>query len=125
MHFVFARMELAEEQGLGLASLSDHAEKLGLPQPRFVWNEPYLVLKLFLSKESAIRVLDKDIIAVLSKSEQEGWQWLATRGHTKSSEYADAINVEPRTARRHLGHFEELGLVRKAGSGPALRYDVT
>ena len=39
--------------------------------------------------------------------------------------YAEAMGVEARTARRHLGHFEELGLVRKTGSGPSQRYEVT
>ena len=124
MHFVFARMEMAEEQGLGLTSLRDRAKELGLPQPRYKWDEPYLVLKLYLSAEGAIRVLDKNTIAALNKSERKGWQWLAMRSHAQSGEYAEAMGVEPRTARRHLGHFEELGLVRKTGSGPALRYDV-
>ncbi len=32
--------------------------------------------------------------------------------------------IETRTARRHLNRFEELGLVRKAGSGPSIEYEV-
>ncbi len=124
LHFVFARMDMAEEQGLGLASLRDRAKELDLPQPRYTWDEPYLVLKLYRSAEGAIKGLDEDTLEALSKSERKGWQWLAARGKAKSSEYAEAMGVEPRTARRHLGHFEGLGLVRKTGSGPSLRYEV-
>lgn len=124
LHFVFARMGMAEEQGLGLASLRDLSKQLGLPRPRFTWDEPYLVLTLYLSAAGTLRYLGDDTLKSLSKSERKGWQWLASRGKAKSGEYAEAMGVEARTARRHLGHFEELGLVRKAGSGPSLRYEV-
>lgn len=125
LHFVFARMGMAEEQGLGLASLRDRAKELGLPRPRYTWGEPYLVLTLYRSAEGATKALGEDTLKALSKSEQKGWQWLAARGKAKSGEYAEAMGVEARTARRHLGHFEELGLVRRTGSGPSQRYEVT
>lgn len=125
LHFVFARMGMAEEQGLGLASLRDRAKKLGLPKPRYTWDEPYLVLTLYRSREGATKALDEDTLKALSRSERKGWQWLAARGKTRSGEYAEAMGVKPRTARRHLGHFAELGLVRKTGSGPSVRYEVT
>jgi ATP-dependent DNA helicase RecG len=124
LHFVFARMDMAEEQGLGLASLRDQAKKLGLPRPKYVWDDPYLVLTLYRSAEGAANVLDQNTLQALSKSELKGWQWLVTRGKAKSGEYAEAMGVEARTARRHLGHFEELGLVTKTGSGPSQSYGV-
>jgi ATP-dependent DNA helicase RecG len=124
LHFVFARMGMAEEQGLGLASLRDRAKELGLPRPQYTWNDPYLVLTLYRSAESATKALGENALKALSKSERKGWQWLATRGKAKSGEYAEAMGVEPRTARRHLGHFEELGLVKKTGSGPSQSYEV-
>ena len=124
LHFVFARMGMAEEQGLGLASLRDRAKELGLPRPQYTWDDPYLVLTLYRSAESATKALGESALKALSKSERKGWQWLAIRGKAKSGEYAEAIGVEPRTARRHLGHFEELGLVKKTGSGPSQSYEV-
>ena len=125
LHFVFARMGMAEEQGLGLASLRDRAKELGLPRPRYTWDKPYLVLTLYRSAEGATKALGEDTLKALSKSERKGWQWLVARGKAKSGEYAKAMGVEVRTARRHLRHFEELGLVRKIGSGPSQRYEVT
>lgn len=124
LHFVFARMGMAEEQGLGLASLRDRAKELGLPRPQFTWDDPYLVLTLYRTAESAIKALGENALKALSKSERKGWQWLATRGKARSGEYAEAMGVEPRTARRHLGHFDELGLVKKTGSGPSQSYEV-
>ena len=40
LHFVFARMGMAEEQGLGLGSLRDGAVEFSLPLPRFRWEPP-------------------------------------------------------------------------------------
>jgi Fic family protein len=65
-----------------------------------------------------------DSTETASKSERKGWQWLTAHGKAKSGEYAAAVGVEVRTARRHLRHFEELGLVKKTGSGPSLQYEV-
>jgi ATP-dependent DNA helicase RecG len=124
LHFVFARMGMAEEQGLGIGSLRDRAKELGLPLPRYTWDAPYLVLKLYRSTEAAAKTLDEDVLKSLSKSEQKGWQWLATQGRTSSSHYADTMKIETRTARRHLNRFEGLGLVRKTGSGPSIEYEV-
>lgn len=124
LHFVFARMGIAEEQGLGIASLRDRAKEFGLPRPRYTIDEPYLILTLYRSAESATNALGEDTLKDLSKSEWKGWQWLVARGKAKSGEYAEAMGVEVRTARRHLGHFEELELVRKTVSRPSLRYEI-
>lgn len=124
LHFVFARMGMAEEQGLGIGSLRDRAKELRLPLPKYSWDAPYLVLKLYRSTEAAVKTLDQDVFKFLGKSEQKGWQWLATQGRTSSSYYADIMKIETRTARRHLNRFEELGLVRKTGSGPSIQYEV-
>jgi ATP-dependent DNA helicase RecG len=35
LHYVFSRMGMTEEQGYGLTSLKKHAEKPGLPLPRY------------------------------------------------------------------------------------------
>lgn len=124
LHFVFARMGMAEEQGLGLGSLRDGARNLGLPVPRFAWEDPYLVLTLYRTATAVVRTLPDDVLKSLSKSEKKGWQWLVAQGQSRSSDYAHAQEVDSRTARRHLNHFEELGLVRKSGSGPMLVYEV-
>jgi ATP-dependent DNA helicase RecG len=124
LHYVFARMGLAEERGLGLKSMRTRAEAGGLPLPRYAWEEPYLVLTLFRSPAAALRALEGDALAALSKAERTGWQWLATKETVSSADYAAAMEVPNRTALNHMRHFTELGLVRKRGSGPSTRYEV-
>ena len=124
LHFIFARMELAEERGLGLKSMKIRAETAGLPLPRYAWEAPYLVLTLFRTAESATRALAQAVLRELTPEEREGWSFLAGRTRATQREYAQHLGVTARTAQRHLTHFVELGLLRRRGKGPATRYDV-
>jgi len=125
LHFVFARMGMAEEQGLGLASLRDRAKELGLPLPRYSWEDPYLGLTLYRSVEGATRALGEDVIESLSKSERKGWEWLSAREGATQAEYAEALGVTARTAQRHLRKFLELGKIRRIGASSSTSYEVT
>jgi ATP-dependent DNA helicase RecG len=124
LHYVFARMEMAEERGLGIKSLKNHAMQLGLPLPRYGFEDPYLVLTLFRNPEAAAHVLSQEVLDSLSKAEQKGWQWLAAQDAITAQEYADAMSIPKRTALNHLKHFTELGLIKPTGSGPAIKYEM-
>lgn len=116
---------MAEERGFGMWSLKNRAKEFGLPLPRYEWEDPYLVLTLFRNPEAVVRTLKPAVLKLLTDSERKGWQWLATKGSAKSGQYARAMEVDDRTARRHLNRFLELGLVNKRGSGPSIEYGVT
>ena len=124
LHYVFAKIGLAEERGLGLKSMRKQAEDTGLPLPKYTWEDPYLTLTLFPNRSSSTAALPSTVLVKLSDSEKVGWQWLSTKGKAKSADYAKANGVDIRTARRHLGRFQELGLVRLVGAGPATEYEV-
>ncbi len=122
LHFVFARMGLAEEQGYGLSSLKMQAEKYGLPLPSYTKEGDSLVLTIYRTAEAATKSLDSDVLDSLNDSERKGWEFMASRTGTTQSEYARELGVSPRTAQRHLTHFVELGLLNRLGSGPATEY---
>jgi ATP-dependent DNA helicase RecG len=124
LHFAFARMEMAEEQGLGIRSLRDRAMKLALPLPKFVWEPPYLVLTLYRNPEAATKTLGGKVLKSMSKSERAGWVWLATRESVTTAEYQEAMGLPNRTAKNHLKKFTELGLLFMTGAGRATRYEV-
>lgn len=124
LHYVFSRMGMAEEQGFGLTSLKQHAEKLGLPLPSYSMEGDSLVLTIFRNKAAAILALGKDVMDSLSKAELAGWEWLAGRETTSSTEYASAMKVPNRTALNHLKRFSDLKLLEKIGSGPKTQYRV-
>ena len=84
----------------------------------------YLVLTLFRTPSSAVESLSPQTKVQLSDAERAGWQWLAVQGRAKSTEYAEALKVDDRTARRHLNRFVSLGLAGKSGSARATVYKV-
>lgn len=124
LHYVFAKMKLAEERGLGLKSMRELARSSGLPTPVYSWEAPYLVLTIYLNSESAIQALDPSILQSLASAEREGWKWLVTQDRVKTSQYVKALDVPNRTALNHLKKLTELGLLKKVGSGPTTQYEV-
>lgn len=124
LHYVFARMGMAEEQGYGLTSLKKHAKNLGLPLPSYSMEGDSLVLTIYRSKAAATATLSQDVIETLSKSERAGWEWLVTREKATSSDYASAMALPKRTALNHLKRFTTLNLLQKTGSGPSTLYQV-
>lgn len=124
LHYVFAKLEMAEERGLGLKSMREHASNADLPLPRYSWVAPYLILTLFPDRAATTMTLPSQVLEKLSENERSGWQWLTTRGRAKSADYARANSIDARTARRHMSRFVELGLARSVGSGPSTEYEV-
>jgi ATP-dependent DNA helicase RecG len=124
LHFVFARMGMAEEQGFGIASLRDRAKELGLPLPKYTWEAPYLVLKLYRSIDSATRELAAEVLDKLNADERRGWELLSTKATFTRAEYELHMQTDKRKAQRHLKRFVELGLVLPVGAGRTARYEV-
>lgn len=124
LHYVFSRMELAEERGLGLKSLKARSAELGLPLPTYSFEDPYLVLTLYRHSESAVRILGPTVLSSLNKDELLGWEFLASMTSTTMAEYANFTGFDKRKAQRHLKRFVELGLLHRIGSGRFTKYQV-
>lgn len=122
LHYVFARLGMAEEQGYGLTSLKRQAERLGLPLPNYAMEGDFLVLTIYRSKTAATSTLGQDVMESLSKAEQAGWGYLATKERTTSDKYSKSLKLPYRTAMNHLKKFQDLGLLEKSGSGRATEY---
>ena len=122
LQFAFGGTRLVEGRGLGMKTLGEAVSKYGLPLPKYSFDGVYLNLTIYRHKDATVRTLPPSILRSLSKSERDGWAWLASKGSAKSSEYAGAIGGDERTARRHLNHFVELKLLTKVGSGPSTQY---
>lgn len=115
---------MAEEQGLGLESLRRRAGELGLPLPRYTWDNPYLVLTLYRSTEAATRQLADSIVVRLNVDAKMAWQFVVTREVVTSRELMDELHFDERKAQRVLKSLIENNLVHRIGKGPATRYKV-
>ncbi len=125
LHYTFARMGMAEEQGFGLEkSLKGQAQRLNLPLPTFALAGDYLVLTIYRSRESAVSTLPSEIREQLNKSELVGWKWISKRNSVATAEYEKAMKLPNRTAKNHIRKLTKLGLLKMTGAGRATRYEV-
>ncbi len=121
LHFVFSKLGLAEERGLGLKTFSRRAAELALPAPTYEWDAPYLSLVIPLSPEA---VLTEEQRADLSSRHRLGWEWLVGQPSASTREYAEALDMAVSTAQKHMARFQRLGLIRQIGRGRNTRYAV-
>jgi ATP-dependent DNA helicase RecG len=124
LHYVFSQMDLAEEKGHGLRSLKRRSQELGLPLPRYTYEEPYLNLTIFRTSEAAISDIGPELLKGFSDDERRGWIWIQKQDGFSKAEYATAINLPDRTAVRHLKRFLDTGALQRKGAGPATRYEL-
>ena len=122
LHYIFSRMRLAEERGLGLKSMKLAAEKAGLPRPEFSWEEPYLVLRLYRSTDAVEKCLPPKVLKELNAAEVAGYAWMKTQGWVTRPDYAESQKLEQRAAGLHLKEFFDLGIVERQGKGRATKH---
>lgn len=124
LHFVFSRMEMAEERGLGLKSMKNRAEQAGLPQPRYTWEDPYLVLTVFRNAAAVVRAFSPEVLDSLNPDEEASWRFIVRLQVVTSASLMKEMGFDERKAQRVLKKLQEFGLLRRVGRGPATRYEV-
>jgi len=124
LHYVFARMGMAEERGFGLKSMKSQAESAGLPLPKYAWDNPYLVLTLFRSAEAAVRELRPEVLKQLNADERASWQFVVGRETVTSAALMREMGFDERKAQRVLRKLQDAGLLQRVGQGRATRYEV-
>lgn len=124
LQFAFGGTKLVEGRGFGMRTFGEAAAKHGLPVPKYAFDGLYLNLTIYRDARAAVEALGTTMLEKLSKSERAGWEWLVTKGRTKSSEYVAGMKLPYRTAMNHLRKFHELGLLERTGSARATEYKV-
>lgn len=124
MHFVFAKMDLAEERGLGLKSMKSRAQQAELPLPLYSYKAPYVSLTFYRDAKAATADVGSEALGQMSDAERAGWDWIVTKETITTAEYEKALGVPNRTAKNHIKKLVELGLLRMKGAGRATRYEV-
>jgi ATP-dependent DNA helicase RecG len=124
LQFAFGGTKLVEGRGFGMRTFGAAAAKYGLPVPKYTFDGLYLNLTIYRHAQAAVAALGATVLGKLGKAERAGWEWLATKERTTSSEYAESMKVPYRTAMNHLKRFQDLGLLEKSGSGRATNYTI-
>ncbi len=124
LHFVFSKMRLAEERGLGLRSMRTTATAAGLPRPAYTYKAPYLVLTIFRHEMAAAPEGRERALAELNDAERAGWAWMVLQDGFTTADYEAALGLPNRTARNHLKKLTDSGLLIRRGRGRATSYEV-
>jgi ATP-dependent DNA helicase RecG len=90
--------------------------------PRYTFEDPFLILTIYLNADSAVSTLAPEILHDLGPEEKNGWSFIASKGNISKREYQQHQNLSERTAERHLKTFVDKGLLLKMGKGPASSY---
>lgn len=118
--FVFNKMKLAEQRGIGLRNMRKLSE-FGFPLPYFDLKANMLQITFGRTKEFIAEVKGIDS-RNLSDEEKEGLLFIQERGAISATEYALEFNLESKTANRRLNKLVNIGLVIKVGEKRGTRY---
>ena len=125
LHYIFSRMDLAEERGLGLKSIRDYAVRAGLPLPRYRWVAPYLSLTVYRSGAAlGADLTNRATMELLNADTGAAWDIVSARESTTTRELMERLNFDERKTQRILRTLQDAGLVRRMGKGRATRYAV-
>lgn len=118
--YVFNQMNYIEELGRGMKLLSQLSTQYDLQPPDFSIDENYFVVSI--KREKLSQFIDSTL-KNLSESEIAGYNYLKSKRKLSAKEYAKKIQVDERTARRHLKKMIELNLVKPEGDARARKYE--
>ena len=125
LHYIFSRMRLAEERGLGLKTLREGARDAGLPLPRYKWEPPYLTLTLYRNAAAlASELVGPPGPERLTKDRKVVWEIVSTHESITTRELIERTGFDERKVQRIMNDLRDVGLLRRTGNGRATCYEV-
>ena len=118
--FVFNKMELAEQRGIGLKNMGQ-LNKRGFPLPSFDLKAGMLQVTFGRTKDFIAEVKGVDSSS-LSQEDKNGLLFIQENKEISVSDYASHFTLEPKTANRRLKNLVEKGLVSQTGEKRGTRY---
>jgi ATP-dependent DNA helicase RecG len=121
--YLFNQIGVIEEVGFGMKELRKLASVGNLPRPSFRMNELYFITTVYTKYGAQPTGVDiENRLASLNKAERKGFDTIMQRGRITTPEYQELMGVSERTARYHLRHMTDSGLLASAGAGKATVY---
>ena len=122
--YIFDKLDLVEQRGLGVQTITELTGKFDLPLPLVTYEEPYMIMT-FPRSIGAIKKLDhREGIQQLSEEELKGYNYIKLKKNITRKEYEEHFGFSKKKAERHMKHFVELALVKRKGSGPNSYYEI-
>ena len=117
--YVFEKLHLSENRGLGFKTIRSLPLEHNLPLPIAAFDDPYLTFTF--SRAYGIKNGDERLNK-LNSIEARGFDYIRLNAPVTRKEYEESLGLATKTAERNLALFVELGLVKRIGSGPKTSY---
>jgi ATP-dependent DNA helicase RecG len=120
--FIFNKMHLVEERGLGMKELK--ALKAAGNPPDFKIEHDFFITVIYREKKTTKKsdfVVDNTFEG-LNDDEIKGYKYLHIQKRVSKKQYAENFKIDEKKAQRHLSKFKELKLVKQEGKGPSTMY---
>jgi ATP-dependent DNA helicase RecG len=118
--YVYNRMGLAEQRGIGLRSMKSLSEK-GFPLPVIDLKGNVLELAFARSADALSGVIASEISG-LSTQDKEGIQFIQANEPITVNDYAEKFGITAKTAQRRLSDLADKGLIIKEGERRWTKY---
>ena len=117
--YVFEKLHLSENRGLGFKTIRSLPTAYNLPLPIVSYAEPYLTFTF----SRAYGISNGDArLNKLSGIEARGFDYIRLNSPVTRKTYEENLGLTTKTAERNLALFIELGLIKRVGSGPKTSY---
>ena len=119
--YVFERLGLSENRGLGFRTIRELPTEYNLPLPTVAFDDTYLIFTF--SRDYGNGNGHKQS-SELSSSEVKGLDYIKLESPITRKDYEEHMGLSQKTAERHLAHFVKLNVIRRVGSGPKITYEI-
>lgn len=112
--YVFDKLDLAEQRGLGFSTVKELPEKHSIPLPIVTYEDPYIIFTLPRNAIAATRLDER--LAGLGEHDVAAIDYIKlSGGKVTKAQFAKKFNLIDRTAERHLKHLVEMGVLETEG----------
>jgi ATP-dependent DNA helicase RecG len=119
--YVFDKLGLSEQRGLGFETIRKLQTEYKLPLPSIDFDDPYLVFSFPRRYDADV---ENEQFRELSNAEKKGIDYIRLNSPIVRKKYEQTLGLSQKTAERHLSHFVELGLVKRIDAGPKTHYEI-
>lgn len=120
--YVYNRMGLAEQRGIGLRSMKSLSNK-GFPLPVIDLKGNVLEISFARNADALPNIL-VDNIEGLSEQDKLGVQFIQSREEITVNDYAEEFKIEKKTAQRRLSDLVDKGIIVKEGERRWTKYRI-
>jgi len=118
--YVYNRMGLAEQRGIGLRSMKSLSDK-GFPLPIIDLKGNVLEIAFARSSDALPKIISSET-ADLSEQDKQGIQFIQVNQPVAAKDYAEEFGITNKTAQRRLNDLVDKGLIAKEGENRWTKY---